>query len=55
VLAALNSSGALTERPHPGQKALISGISAAQWEQIIRLGHRDNTGLCAGRQIASIA
>jgi hypothetical protein len=35
VSAALNASGAFTERPQPGQKTLISGISAAQWEQII--------------------
>ena len=32
---ALNSGSAVTERPHPGQNALISGIFAAQCEQII--------------------
>jgi len=32
---ALNSGAAVTERPQTGQNALISGISAPQYEQII--------------------
>ncbi len=45
-----SSSAAAAERPQDGQNTLISGISAAQCEQIIS-GLKDNTGLRAFIQI----